>query len=58
VLKIQFVSSRSEEQQLKETKITKQSHGCIVGYNPFNRLQVDRFVLKKYESFNNGNANI
>ena len=53
-----FISSRTEEQQLKESKHTKQSHGYIVSYNPFNRLQLDIFVLKKYESHNKGYGNI
>jgi hypothetical protein len=50
----EFLSSRTEEQQSKESRNTKQSHGHIVSYNPFNRLQLDIFVLKKYESSNNG----
>jgi hypothetical protein len=50
----EFISSRTEEQQLKESRHTKQSHGYIVSYNPFNRLQFDIFVLKKYESHNKG----
>ena len=50
----EFIASRSEEQQLKESKDTKQSQGHIVSYNPFNRLQLDIFVLKKYESSNKG----
>jgi hypothetical protein len=50
----EFISSRTEEQQLKESRHTKQSHGYIVSYNPFNRLQLDIFVLKKYESHNEG----
>ena len=50
----EFISSRTEEQQLKESRHTKQSHGYIVSYNPFNRLQLDIFVLKKYESHNKG----
>ena len=50
----EFLASRTEEQQLKESRNTKQSHGHIVSYNPFNRLQLDIFVLKKYESSNNG----
>jgi len=50
----EFLSSRTEEQQLKESRNTKQSHGHLVSYNPFNRLQLDIFVLKKYESSNNG----
>ena len=54
----EFLSSRTEEQQLKESRNTKQSHGHIVSYNPFNRLQLDIFVLKKYESSNNGYAHI
>ena len=50
----EFISSRTEEQQLKESRHTNQSHGYIVSYNPFNRLQLDIFVLKKYESHNKG----
>ena len=50
----EFLSGRTEEQQLKESRNTKQSQGHIVSYNPFNRLQLDIFVLKKYESSNNG----
>jgi hypothetical protein len=50
----EFISSRTEEQQLKESKHTKQSHGYIVSYNPFNRLQLDILVLKKYEYYNKG----
>ena len=49
-----FISSRTEEQQLKESKHTQQSNGHIVRYNPFNRLQLDIFVLKKYEYYNKG----
>ena len=49
-----FLASRTEEQQLKETRHTKQSEGHLVSYNPFNRLQLDIFVLKKYESSNKG----
>ncbi len=49
----EFLSSRTEEEQLKESRNTKQSHGHIVSYNPFNRLQLDIFVLK-YEGSNNG----
>jgi hypothetical protein len=41
-----FISSRTEEQQLKESKHTKQSNGHIVSYSPFDRLQLDIFVLK------------
>ena len=50
----EFISSRTEEQQLKESKHTKQSNGHIVSYSPFNRLQLDIFVLKKYEYYNKG----
>jgi hypothetical protein len=50
----EFLSSRTEEQQLKESRHTKQSQGHIVSYNPFNRLQLDIIVLKKYESHNKG----
>jgi hypothetical protein len=49
-----FLASRTEEQQLKESRHTKQSEGHIISYNPFNRLQLDIFVLKKYESSNKG----
>ncbi len=49
-----FISSRTEEQQLKESKHTKQSNGHIVSYSLFNRLQLDIFVLKKYEYYNKG----
>ena len=41
----EFISSRTEEQQLKESKHTKQSNGHVVSYSPFNRLQLDIFVL-------------
>ncbi len=41
-----FIASRAEEQQLKESRHTKQSQGHIVSNNPFNRLQLDIFVLK------------
>ncbi len=43
----EFISSRTEEQLLKESRHTKQSQGHILSYNPFNRLQFDIFVLKK-----------
>ncbi len=46
--------NRTEEQQLKESRHTKQSQGHIVSCNPFNRLQLDIFVLKKHESHNKG----
>ncbi len=48
------LSSRTEEQQSKESRHTKQSHGPIVSYNPFDSLQLDIFVFKKYESSNKG----
>jgi len=50
----EFLNGRVEEQQLKETKNRKEKHGSLVSYNPFNRLQLDIFVLKKYETSNNG----
>ena len=50
----EFLSGRVEEQQLKETKNRRTKHGHLVSYNPFNRLQLDIFVLKKYETSNNG----
>jgi hypothetical protein len=50
----EFISSRTEEQQLKESRHTKQSQGHIVSYNPFNRLRLDIFVLKIYESHSKG----
>ncbi len=49
-----FIASRTEEQQLKESGHTKQSQGHIVSYNPFNKLQLDIFILKKNESHNKG----
>ncbi len=49
-----FIASRTEEQQFKKSRHTKQSLGHIVSYNPFNRLQLDIFVLKKYETSNKG----
>jgi hypothetical protein len=33
-----FISSRTKEQQLKESRHTKLSQSNIVSYNPFNRL--------------------
>ncbi len=39
-----FIASRTEEQQLKESRHTKQSQGHIVSYNPFNRLQLDIYL--------------
>ena len=36
-----------EEQQLKETRHTKQRQGYIVSYSPSNRLQLDIFFFKK-----------
>ena len=50
----EFLNGRVEEQQLKETKNRKEKHGSLVSYNPFNRLQLDIFVLKKYETSNSG----
>jgi hypothetical protein len=49
-----FISIRTKEQQLKKSKHTKQSNGHIVSYNQFNILQLDIFVLKKYEYYNKG----
>ncbi len=49
-----FISRRTEEQQLKESKHTKQSNEHIVSYSPFNGLKLDIFVLKKYEYYNKG----
>ena len=50
----EFLAGRAEEQQLKESKHRKQSNGHIVSYSPFNKLQLDIFVLKKYEYYNKG----
>ncbi len=50
----EFLGGRVEEQQPKETKSRKKKHGHLVSYNPFNRLQLDLFVLKKYETSNKG----
>ena len=46
----EFLENRTEEQQLKETKNNKKSHGYIVSYNPFNRLQLDIFALKNMKA--------
>ena len=46
----EFLGGRSEEQQLKETKTVKQQQGHLVSYNPFNRLQLDIFVLNNFWS--------
>ncbi len=43
----EFMASRTEKQQLNESKHTKQSNWHIMSYNPFHRLQLDIFVLKK-----------
>ncbi len=44
---IEFLAGRAEEQQLKVSQHSKQSLGHLVSYNPFNRLQLDIFVLQK-----------
>ena len=36
-----FIASRTEEQQLKESRHTKQSQGHIVSYNPLKSLSID-----------------
>ena len=54
----EFLAGRAEEQQLKESKHSKQNSGHLVSYNPFNRLQLVIFILQKYESSNNGYAYI
>ena len=54
----EFLAGRAEEQQLKESKNTKQSNRHLISYNPFNRFQLDIFVLQKYESSNKGYAYI
>jgi hypothetical protein len=41
-----FMSSRTEVQQFKESKQTKQSNGQVVRYSSFSRLQLEIFVLK------------
>jgi hypothetical protein len=50
----EFLPSRAEEQQLTESRNTKQSHRNIESYSPFNRLQLDIFALKKIERYNYG----
>ena len=50
----EFLSGRVEEQQLKETKNRRTKQWHLISYNRFNRLQLDIFVLKKYETSNNG----
>jgi hypothetical protein len=51
-----FLQDRTEEQQLKENKNRKESMGHIVSYSPFSRLQLDIYVMIKYEKKNNGYA--
>ena len=46
----EFLESRTEEQQLKETNNNNKSHGQIVSYNPFNRLQLEIFVFKNMKA--------
>ena len=49
-----FLSSKQAYQQLKETKKTKSQQGHIVAFNPFNLLQLDLYVMLKYEKHNKG----
>ena len=44
----EFLSGRTEEQQLKENRNRKQSQGYIVSYNPFNRLQLANIGIQKH----------
>jgi len=53
-----FLQDRTEEQQLHETKDRKESHGHIVSMSPFNRIQLDIFVMIKFEKKNKGHAYI
>ena len=50
-----FLDSKIGVQQLKETKTNVKSRmGHIVSFNPFNLLQLDIFVMLKYEKYNKG----
>ncbi len=49
-----IISSRTEEEQFKESRHTKQSQGHIVPYNPSTGYNSTLFLLKKYESHNKG----
>jgi hypothetical protein len=51
-----FLQDRTEEQQLKEGKNRKESMGHIVSFSPFSRLQLDIYVMIKYEKKNSGYA--
>ena len=53
-----FLQDRTEEQQLREGKNRKESHGHIVSMSPFNRIQLDIFVMIKFEKKNRGYAYI
>jgi len=53
-----FLQDRTEVQQLHESKDRKESHGHIVSMSPFNRVQMDIFVMIKFEKKNKGYAYI
>ena len=53
-----FLQDRTEEQQLHEGKSRKESHGQIISMSPFNRIQLDIFVMIKFEKKNRGYAYI
>jgi len=53
-----FLQTRTEVQQTMEGKIRKESMGHIVSYSPFNLLQLDIYVMIKYEKKNKGYAYI
>ena len=53
-----FLQDRTEEQQLHESKDRKENHGHIVSMSPFNRIQLDIFVMIKFEKKNKGHAYI
>jgi hypothetical protein len=55
---INFLQDRTEEQQLKETKDRKESHGHIVSMSPFNKIQLHIFLMIKFEKKNKGYAYI
>ena len=53
-----FLQDRTEEQQLHEGKNRKESHGHLISMSPFNRIQLDIFVMIKFEKKNRGYAYI
>lgn len=47
-----FLNSKQSYQQLKETIHVKSQDGHIIAYSPFSLLQLDLYVMLKYEKQN------